>query len=239
MKVELCNVKDTLQSLSVSNPHSVLSSQADGSVGFSLWDRKTTLEDLPCFWKLQPGAGPHGLTELSVCVLVRLRHRRPWTGFVYKAPGGTYIELGLKGTSSSLDVWLLGKKVRVEAKLKPNQRNSICITWSGAAQRLHVYINGTSQRKISAGPSVSRPLAQNGTLTLGMSHYVDAARQVMMEDSSELLVEIGRFRMWNRERSPEELRGRICAYGDALNWEAEQWRYGCSPEFGQRSDCGK
>lgn len=179
------------------------------------------------------------MNELSVCSLVRLNHRGPWTGFVYRAPEEGNIELGLQGTRSSLDVWLLGKKVRVETKLEQNQWYSICITWSSQAQRLHVYINGINQSKLSAGPSRPRPLALNGTLTLGVSHYVNAARRVMMEDGSELPGEIGRFRMWSRERSPEELSGRICEDGDALNWDPEQWRYGCSPEHDQHFRCGK
>lgn len=209
------------------------------SVGVSLRGKNAMLDDHPCFWKLQPGTAVDALDELSVCALVRLNHRRPWAGFVYKAPGGNSVELGLQGTSSSLDVWLLGKKVRVETRLELHQWYSICITWSRQAQRLHVYINGINQSRISPGPSQLRPLAANGTLTLGVFHDADAARRVMMEDGSKLLSAIGQFRMWNRERSPEELSGRICADGDALNWDAEKWRYGCSPEPDQRFGCGK
>lgn len=210
-----------------------------GSVGVRFLGKKTKLDDLPCFWKLKPGTGVHALDELSVCALVRLNHRRPWTGFVYKAPGEENIELGLQGTSSGLDVWLLGKKVHVETNLKLYQWFSICITWSSRAQRLHVYINGINQSRMFPGPFQPRPLALNGTLTLGVFHDVDAARQVMMEDGSELLSAIGQFRMWNRERSPDELSGGICADGDVLNWDAEKWRFGCSSEPGRRFGCGK
>lgn len=206
-----------------------------GSVDISLQG----FGDHPCFWKLQPGTGVHGLDELSVCALVRLNHRRPWTGFLYKAPGGRNIELGLQGSSSSLDVWLLGKKVRVETNLELHQWYSICITWSSPAQRLHIYINGISQSRISPGPFQPRPLASNGTLTLGVFHDVDAARQVTMEDGSELLSAIGQFGMWNREWSADELSGRICADSDALSWDVDKWRYGCSSEPGQSFGCGK
>lgn len=217
----------------------VMSFPQGGSVGISLPGKRTNMDDHPCFWKLQPGTGVHDIDELSVCALVRLKHRRPWTGFVYKAPGAEKFELGLQGTSSNLDVWLLGKKVRVETKLELHQWYSICITWSSRAHRLHVYINGINQRRISPGPSQTRPLASNGTLTLGVFHELGAGTQVMMEDGSELVSAIGQFRMWNRERTPEEMSGRICAGGDALNWDAEKWRYGCSPQPDQRFGCGK
>lgn len=222
----------------MANPLSVLSLPLDGSVGFSLLVKKTKLNDPPCFWKLKPGTGVHALNELSVCALVRLKRRGQWTGFVYKAPEGENIELGLQGTSSSLDVWLLGEKVHVKTKLEQNQWYSICITWSSQALvRLHIYINGINQSKISAGPYLPRPLALNGTLTLGVSHDVDSPRRVMTEDSSEPLGEIRRFRMWSKEWSPEELSGRNCADEDALDWDPEQWRYGCSPDG--RFSCGK
>lgn len=210
-----------------------------GSVGDSLHSKKAKLADHACFWKLKPATGVHALNELSVCALVRLNHRRPWTGFVYKTPGRKNIELGLQGTSSSLDVWLLGKKARVETKLEPHQWHSICITWSRRVRRLHVYINGINLSRISPGPGPARPLALNGTLTLGMFHDADDARQVTMEDGSELLSAIGQFKMWNRERSPEELSGQICGDEDALNWDLANWRQGCSSEPDQRFGCGK
>lgn len=210
-----------------------------GSVGVSLQGEKTKLEEDLCYWKLQPGTESRAIDELSVCALIRLNHRSPWTGFLYTAPGEKNFELGLQGTSSSLDVWLLGQKVRVETKLELHQWYSICITWSGRAHRLHVYINGISQSRVSRGPPQSRPLATNGTLALGMFHEVDAGRQVTMEDGGEVLSEIGQFRMWKRERSPEDLSGAICGDEDALNWDAEKWRYGCSPQPDQRFGCGK
>lgn len=207
-----------------------------GSDGVGLQGKKTKLDDLPCFWKLKPATGVHALDELTVCVLVRLNHRRPWTGFVYKTPGGN-IELGLQGTSSSLGVWLLGEKVRVQTELEPHQWYSICITWSRRAHRLHVYINGINQSRFSPVPAKPRPLASNGTLTLGMLYDADAARRVTMEDGSELLSAIGQFKMWNRERSREELSGRICGDEDVLHWDAEKWRHGCSSDA--RFGCGK
>ncbi|TKS72207.1 G-protein coupled receptor G4 [Collichthys lucidus] len=112
---------------------------------------------------LQPGIVVPALEELSVCMILRLRFGTEWTGFVYKAPGQSHIELGIRGTSTHL------------VQLTPN-----------------------------------------GTLTLGVSHYVNSNGVVEPETGNNLLGEISLFRMWAREWSAEELRGHRCADGDVL-----------------------
>lgn len=211
----------------------------DVSVSSSLWGKKINLSVSHCLWELQPGTEIPALKELSVCIRLRPNYGTPWTGFVYKAPGESYIELGLQGNGSDLAVWLFGAKHRVDRKLEPKKWHSVCITWSGPAQRLRVYINGASQREVSLDSTIRQRLARNGTLTLGVSHDVDVEGRVQAESGQSLLGEIGRFRMWAREWSPEEMKTPSCADGDVLFWDVRQWKRGCPLEPDHSSKCGK
>ncbi|XP_068182518.1 adhesion G-protein coupled receptor G6 [Antennarius striatus] len=200
------------------------------SVSSSLWGKKIQLISRPCVWQLQTGVVVPSLKELSVCMLLRLDYRTTWTGFVYKAPGERHIELGLQGAGTRLTVWLLGKEHHLERELQLKDWYSICLTWSGRARRLRVYINGTAEHEASVDPILPQQLTQNGTLTLGVSHYVDPHGEVKPESGNNLLGEIGLFRMWAREWTAEELRARSCADGDVVSWDKRQWKYNCPPE---------
>ncbi|XP_051934892.1 adhesion G-protein coupled receptor G2 [Hippocampus zosterae] len=73
-------------------------------------------------------------------------------------------------------------------------------------------------------------LGQNGTLTLGMSHYVDASGAVKVEKGNNLIGAIGQFRMWSSEWNEEELRRRTCADGDVVSWDRRDWKHDCPLE---------
>ncbi|XP_070770033.1 adhesion G-protein coupled receptor G6 [Enoplosus armatus] len=203
----------------------------------SLWGKKLQFRGRPCLWQLRPDAVVPALEELSVCVLLRINIGAEWTGFVYKAPEGRHIELGLQGTREQLAVWLFGEELRLKRELKLNEWYSICLTWSGRARRLRIYINGTSQHEAPVNPIQPQQLAQKGTLTLGVSHYVDPNGEVQPEKGNDLLGEIGLFRMWAREWSAEELRGPSCADGDVVRWDLRQWKYNCPPEPDNNLHC--
>ncbi|XP_030251405.1 adhesion G-protein coupled receptor G4 isoform X2 [Sparus aurata] len=199
---------------------------SSASASSSLWGKKITIRDHKCVWQLQPGTVVPALEELSVCVLLYITTITvSWTGFVYKAPGKSQIELGLEGTDEHLDVWLFEKSHRLVRKLNLSQWHSVCLTWSGQAQRLRVYINGS----VHYNATVDRPqLAHGGTLTLGVSHFVNSGI-VQTESGKNLIGQIGRFRVWNREWSAEELSGPSCADGDVLSWDMKQWKHNCRP----------
>ncbi|XP_035506328.2 adhesion G-protein coupled receptor G4 isoform X1 [Scophthalmus maximus] len=199
------------------------------SAGGSLWGKKVRFSGRPCMWQLQPGAVVPALQELSACLLLRRNIATEWTGFVYKAPGGQRIELGLGGTSSQLTVWLFGERQPLEWELKVNEWYSVCLTWSASARRLRTYINGTSVSEAPVNRILPHQLAGNGTLTLGASHYVNNEGDVLAETGNNLLGEIGLFRIWSREWSAAELRRQSCADGDVVSWDLRQWKYSCPP----------
>ncbi|XP_041845968.1 adhesion G-protein coupled receptor G4 [Melanotaenia boesemani] len=113
--------------------------------------------------------------------------------------------------------------------LKPNEWYSICITWSGRAQRLRVYINGAILYEEPLDP-IPQILDPNGTLTLGVSHFVDTNGEVRPESGTNLLGEVGLFMIWSKEFRSEELRRMNCVDGDILSWDLRHWKYDYPPE---------
>ncbi|KAM9849666.1 adhesion G-protein coupled receptor G6 [Aulostomus maculatus] len=169
------------------------------------------------------------LQDLTGCILFRRDFATEWRGFVYKAPGGRPIELGLGGRNATLIVWLFGEEWHLNKKIQLKEWHSVCLTWSGQARRLRIYINGTMQKENFVNDTQPQQLESNGTLTLGVSHFIDANGAVKAENGNNLLGEIGLFRMWAREWSSEELRRQSCADGDVVSWDLRQWNYSCPP----------
>ncbi|XP_059201485.1 adhesion G-protein coupled receptor G4-like [Centropristis striata] len=209
------------------------------STSTSLWGKKVQLKGRTCIWQLQPDVVIPALAELSVCMLIRRSYDTDWTGFDYKAPGGIYTELGLGGTAGQMTVWLFGEKQILKSNMKLHEWQSVCVTWSGPAQRLQVYINGTRLLEAPVSPKTPRKLAPGGTLTLGVSHYVAASGEVKPETGKELLGDIGLFRIWAREWSAVELSGPSCADGDVVRWDLQHWRHGCPAVPDSTIHCGK
>nr|XP_012773042.2 adhesion G-protein coupled receptor G4 isoform X1 [Maylandia zebra]XP_023010521.2 adhesion G-protein coupled receptor G4 isoform X1 [Maylandia zebra] len=202
-----------------------------GSTAFastSLWGKKLVFQVQPCLWQLHSGVPVPALRELSVCMSLRRTISADWTGFEYKAPGNRETELGLGGKNGKLFVKLFGHEWQYENNLTVNGWHSVCLTWSGQAQRLRISINSTFLIEICL--TTSQQLSKNGTLTLGVSHYVNANGEIQPETGTNLVGEIALFRMWAREWSLEELKNLNCTDGDLVSWDLKQWTYSCPPE---------
>ncbi|KAM9835495.1 adhesion G-protein coupled receptor G2 isoform 2-T2 [Syngnathus typhle] len=211
----------------------LLASSSDSS---SLWGKKVHFRHRPCVWQLHPDTVVPPLQKLSVCMLLRRSNDTEWTAFVYKAPGSQHVDLGLKGTGSQLVVLLFGQEWSLDLQLPVQQWFSVCLTWSGRSSRLCLFLNGT-MRSEAFLEKAQQHLAQNGTLTLGVSHYVDASGAVQVENRNNLLGEISQFRMWASEWSEEELRRRTCADGDVVSWDLRQWKHDCPAEKDDNLRC--
>lgn len=172
-------------------------------------------------------------------MLIKRSISTKWTGFVYKAPGERRIELGLEGAGEHLTAWLFGEELKWTKKLEVLKWYSVCLTWSGRSQRLRIYVNGTALTATRLHPNLPQQLSPNGTLTLGVSHYVNVDGDVKPDNSKSLVGEIGVFRMWDREWSAEELKNLSCAEGNVVSWDLQQWEYDCAPVPDNNLHCGK
>ncbi|XP_045579874.1 adhesion G-protein coupled receptor G4 [Salmo salar] len=209
-----------------------------GSPSPSLWGKKAVFLGRPCMWQLGKECVMPPLEELSVCVHLCRKIATPeWTGFVYKAPGARQVELGLAGRGGLLVAWLFGQEWSVPEDLPLEHWQNVCLTWSSNSERLRLYINGSSRLDAHVNASLSRRLAHNGTLTLGVSHnIVDGVME--FEDGKNFLGDISLFRMWGREQMAEEVRAHSCADGNVVSWDTRDWDYQrCLPEDDTSLQC--
>lgn len=192
-----------------------------------------------CLWQLNPEVRVPALTELSVCILLRRTLSTEWTGFLYRATNKNQ-KLGLGGNSALLKIWLFEKQYMIHQELRAKEWHSICLTWSAKNQKLTVYLNGTTLKELTLhSEDAHQQLAQNGTLTLGVSHIVQPSGEVKPESASNLLGEIALFRMWGKEWSAEELSSLGCADGDVVSWDLKEWKYDCPPVPNDDLYCGE
>ncbi|KAJ3587876.1 hypothetical protein NHX12_011471 [Muraenolepis orangiensis] len=207
----------------------------------SLWGMKAVFQAKKCMWQLAPEVEVPALEELSVCVRLCLTLRTKWTAFAYKAPGISFVELGLEGDSGHITALLFGYKWPLDVMLSSHHWHSVCLTWSARSQKLRVYVNGTSHLDLGLNPSVSRRLAPNGTLTLGVPHSVDESGAVRREDGRSLMGDIGLFRMWATAWRAEDLAHLGCEEGDVVRWDTRHWSYhypsSCPPKADQTLRC--
>uniref|UniRef100_W5ND92 Adhesion G-protein coupled receptor G2 n=1 Tax=Lepisosteus oculatus TaxID=7918 RepID=W5ND92_LEPOC len=199
----------------------------------SLRGQKVVLFGRQCsYWELRGSVSLPALDEFTVCVdLCRKINTRQWTAFTYNRPPQRLSEgapeLGLAGHGQALRLWLFGRALDAPVDLRPFAWHSVCLAWSGVEQKVWLYVNGSGV--FSAAVPDRRPLAPHGTLTLGVAHGLIGG-EIVTEDGNNLIGEIYFFRMWDKQRSAQQVSSQICAEGNVIRWTSEYWHnHSCSP----------
>ncbi|CAB1333139.1 unnamed protein product [Coregonus sp. 'balchen'] len=195
------------------------------------------------YWQLSPDLSIPALEELSVCVHLQQHISTPdWTAFMYLHPDGLQAELGLAGQEGLVHIWLFGMRWSAPLHLPLGHWHYICITWSGASHQPALYVNGSSvdvpahAKESPLSPSCCR-LAPNGTLTLGVSHYV-VQGEMHVENGTNFNGSLSLFRMWGQARTPEQVSDLSCTEGDEVRWDAVDWlTLRCPPVPDSRLQC--
>ncbi|KPP61947.1 putative G-protein coupled receptor 112, partial [Scleropages formosus] len=206
----------------------------------TLWGKKVDFMNPKCnFLQLRDDLRIPKLEELTVCLdLWKQIQVQNWCVFMYKKQGREDPQLGLFGEGGNLRVWLSESSWLSSVDLSLQTWHSVCLTWSGPRQRLHLYVNGSVvklEEEISV-PNV--PLAPNGTLTLGVSHGFTNG-ELVPESGHKLPGYMSLFRMWDQEYSHRQLLDLRCAKGDLIRWVVSDWHmHGCKaiPDTGLKCE---
>lgn len=93
---------------------------------------------------------------------------------------------------------------------------------------------------VTSPPSTSSSkLAPNGTLTLGAKHQL-LDGDIHIEPFSSMLGKLSLFRLWERERSKQEVTSLECTEGDLVMWWTGDWDAGaCPSNWDPRLRCGE
>ncbi|XP_062262524.1 adhesion G-protein coupled receptor G4 [Platichthys flesus] len=199
----------------------------------SLWGKVVDFNNAISHWKLKPHVSIPALQELTVCLSLKFEVQAtlPWTAFMYRHPDAQYTELGLGGRPDYLVVWLFGREWKSpQINLSLSQWYSLCLAWSHTKDKPALYIDGQLLDMTAAHPSDTCPspppschkLAPNGTLTLGIAHRLTNGH-IQVSPFTGPVGKASLFRLWQRERSQQEVTSVNCTDGDVLKWERDNW----------------
>ncbi|CAL8280118.1 unnamed protein product [Arctogadus glacialis] len=188
-------------------------------------------------WRLRPEASLPPLEAFTVCMHVQFQEKASsrWTAFMYHSAGGQRAELGLGGRREHLVVWMFGKKWTSASTvlLVGGLWYSFCLTGAQRSGRPTLYVD---REVVALEPVVERAAdlhpycsgrAQEGTLTLGSSH---CRSHGTLNPDGRLIGNLSLFRVWDRERTAQEVTSLCCTEGDLVRWEAGAWASPGCPE---------
>lgn len=148
------------------------------------------------------------LSNLTVCLDIRLTAPGPWEAFTYKTLNATNYDLGIVGSDGLITVWLLGESFNVSQSLPVMTWNTLCLEWNGRDNRLSLRVNGSQFQKNITGDTIP----ENGTLLLGCSGNSTAAG----------LGEMYLFRLWDTSSGHP---ASPCENGNVIGWDDRQWSF--------------
>ncbi|KAL0993915.1 hypothetical protein UPYG_G00115510 [Umbra pygmaea] len=207
---------------------SCVSSQNLDLSSLSLWGKMADFTRECSYWQLSPDLPIPALEELSVCLHLQQHVSTPtWTAFMYRHPDGMQAELGLAGQDGLVYTWLFGKKWSTPVHLPIGHWHYICVTWSGTSHPPTLYINGSrvnyTTDDVEFPPSpLGYRLARNGTLTLGVSHYLIQG-EMHVKNKTKLNGRVSLFRMWGEAHTAEQVALLNCTEGDIIRWDSVYW----------------
>ncbi|XP_058884007.1 uncharacterized protein LOC117405720 [Acipenser ruthenus] len=159
-------------------------------------------------WGLSKGTQVPVLSNLTVCLDIRLTAPGPWEAFTYKTLKATNYDLGIVGSDGLIIVWLLGQSFNVSQSLPVMTWNTLCLEWNGRDNRLLLRVNGSQFQKNITGDTIP----ENGTLLLGCSGNSTAAG----------LGEMYLFRLWDTSSGHP---ASPCENGNVIGWDDRQWSF--------------
>ncbi|XP_041089040.1 uncharacterized protein LOC121302838 isoform X2 [Polyodon spathula] len=159
-------------------------------------------------WRLSNGTQIPELSNLTVCLNIRLTAPGPWEAFTYKTSTATNYDLGIVGSDGLITVWLLDQSFSLSQILPVMTWNALCLEWNGRDSRLSLRVNRSQFQSNVTGDTIPG----NGTLLLGCSGNSTAAG----------LGEMYLFRLWDTSSGHP---ASPCENGNVIGWDGKQWSF--------------
>nr|XP_015196753.1 PREDICTED: adhesion G-protein coupled receptor G4-like [Lepisosteus oculatus] len=160
-------------------------------------------------WTIAEDVHVPQLTQLTVCVDIRLRASGDWTAFTYSTTQSQSQDLAITGDKKNVYVWLLGVQFPFPVNLSLNNWYHVCLKLNGQKQSISLDING-SPSVLKVNTTVVPP---GGALVLGCK---DSSTQRPSQNPGQ--AELYLFRVWSDINSHG-----TCEDGNVIGWDSEQW----------------
>ncbi|XP_077481050.1 uncharacterized protein LOC144092136 [Stigmatopora argus] len=179
------------------------------ALGYFLGDTKAVLNGCEDHWTLQDSTPLPSLSQMSVCLDVRVMAPGAWVGFSYSSPHAPKPELGLEGDGGALYGWLLGVRHRFHVSLATGRWHRVCLRRDVGGNSFSLELAG---RLVAKRTVVARAVPPSGSLWLG-------CRPRRRPPGAALgKVEIYMFRVWD-----DLARRGACEDGGVVGWNSRFW----------------
>ncbi|KAF5883106.1 adhesion G-protein coupled receptor G2, partial [Clarias magur] len=177
---------------------------------YFLTDTKAVLQECTDQWILKENQHVPQLSQMTVCLDMRLLTAGKWMAFSYTTPPFPFYSLALQGDSDGVYIWLLGVKHRFPARLAPELWHRLCLSVDSERNSLSLNVSGSQQtHKRTVFAHAMKP---NGKLQLGCQPWE------VFPGNQMATVELYMFRIWGDVREHA-----LCEDGTIVGWDSSMW----------------
>ncbi|XP_017269619.1 adhesion G-protein coupled receptor G4 isoform X2 [Kryptolebias marmoratus] len=178
-------------------------------LGYFLGDTKAVLNGCEDHWTLQSNIAMPWLSQMTVCVDIRVVVPGAWVAFSYGSAYAPNPVLGVEGDTQTIYVWLLQVQHRFPAQMSPMHWHRVCLRRDVQRNTFRLEVNGTI---VAERTVIAQAILPSGSLWLGCRHKNQLPGVEMGK------VELYLFRMWADLGVHE-----ACEEGTVISWNAQYW----------------
>ncbi|KAK2814786.1 hypothetical protein Q7C36_023052 [Tachysurus vachellii] len=184
-----------------------LIAQADS---YFMSNSKAVLQGCRDQWILQDKQSVPKLSQITVCMDMRLLTAGNWMAFSYTTPRSPKYDLALHGDSEAMYAWILGVKHRFPVQLTLERWHRLCLRIDSL--RNSFILNIGSSQKTYERRVFAHAMQLNGKLQLGCQPWD------IFPETSMATIELYMFRMWGDVREHAN-----CEDGTIVGWDSSMW----------------
>lgn len=171
---------------------------------------KAVLQGCRDQWILQDKQSVPKLSQITVCMDMRLLTAGNWMAFSYTTPRSPKYDLALHGDSKAMYAWILGVQHRFPVQLTLEHWHRLCLRIDSL--RNSFILNISSSQKTYERTVFAHAMQLNGKLQLGCQPWD------IFPETSMATMELYMFRMWGDVREHAN-----CEDGTIVGWDSSMW----------------
>ncbi|XP_023182517.1 adhesion G-protein coupled receptor G2 [Xiphophorus maculatus] len=177
--------------------------------GYFLGDIKAVLNGCEDHWALRDGISVPLLSQMTVCVNIRVVVPGPWVAFSYSSVRTLNPDLGLEGDDKAIYGWLLQVQHRFPFKMSPMVWHRVCLRRD---VRRNIFSLEVDHIMVAERTVIAQAIPLSGSLWLGCHQRNPSPGGAVGK------VELYLFRMW-----ADLGEHRSCEDGTEIGWDANYW----------------
>ncbi|GAA6079153.1 adhesion G-protein coupled receptor G2 [Tachysurus ichikawai] len=205
-----CEVKSIGSVLTLEDARARRRTEAAPADSYFMSNSKAVLQGCRDQWILQDKQSVPKLSQITVCMDMRLLTAGNWMAFSYTTPRSPKYDLALHGDSKAMYAWILGVQHRFPVQLTLEHWHRLCLRIDSL--RNSFILNISSSQKTYERTVFAHAMQLNGKLQLGCQPWD------IFPETSMATMELYMFRMWGDVREHAN-----CEDGTIVGWDSSMW----------------